>query len=380
MAPNRVLFIDGDQWEPFGQFAAALGRHGILSDHLTVAPRHWQSRYSQHLEEALFDRTGYLVERIGQDGSGARVAPEHVARWSGPDTLDVQARDDLAHQILDGSGDPPAGLRHARALDPPSAIYDKRAMGELARAVGVPTPTTWEADLGPKQLPAVLKTPVGFGGQGVITVTQPHLWDSAANRLRRHMAGEPFAQEFVGAQMVDVGGVAADGELLVAASYRPIPHPGNPLGPPMALELIDHAQARHCAAELVAATGFHGIFTIDFTLDSSGRALFVDFNPRVFGSWAALQHLGLDIIGGYLYAHGLGGEPARTSLVDGARAHTLGPPPESASLHGWFRRSWQTISAWQPWLGITWSRQARARLLAYAGRQALRLPGQSAKR
>lgn len=383
MASSTVLFIDGDLWEPFGQFAAALAQHGIASDHLTVAPRHWQSRYSQLLERRLYRRTAHHVERTGADGSRARVSPQQVLRWVGPDTLDVQARDDVGHQLLNESARAIPMLHHARALEPPSAIYDKWFMGELARESGVPTPLSWPAEQGPRQLPAVLKVPVGFGGQGVVTVNQREQWDPSVNSLRAHVAGEPFAQEFLGAGMVNVGGVAAGGEIVTAASYRPVPPAGDPLGPPVAIEMLEHAQARHCAEALVAATGFHGIFTIDFVLDTDGRAFFVDFNPRVFGAWAALQQLGVDLIGAYLFAVGIGPRPPRSEHVHGGRARTLGPPPgvpRKGGVHLWLRSSLKTIAMWEPWLGSTWSTQARARLLAYAARQAVRHPRHALRR
>jgi hypothetical protein len=421
----RVLFIDGDMWEPFGQLAAALALHGVASDHLTVPPRHLPGRYSHLLERRLFHHTEAAVLRSGTVSGAAWVNPDRVSELTTSDTVDVQARDDLGYQLLqEGDAEVPP-LQHATALANPAAIYDKWHMTHFAQHHGVSTPHTWRPDdtdtsdsirkildnavFGPGGASSgargtaaggvgagaggtatggtaagsaaardpgpddasvlVVKAPVGFGGQGVALA---HGADQVAGHLRQLRAfpgGEPFLQEYVGTRMVNVGGVAADGEVLLSASYRPIPPIDDPLGPPAAIELIEHQHAISATHRLIEATGFHGIFTLDYVLNSHDEVLFIDFNPRVFGAWAPLQSLGVDILGAYLQLLGIGVGPIPTPTLSGQRARTLSPPPDSGPLRPWWNTSVATISRWQPWLGSKWARQARARMAAYAMRR-----------
>lgn len=365
MPTGRVLFIDGDTWEPFGQMAAALRRHGITSDHLTVPARHWQSRYGQALESTLFDRTANAVSRGRSPWESPSVPAEVVRRWVAADTLDIQARDDLGYQLLNDGYFPL--LHHARSLHPPPNIYDKWSMTALASASTVYTPASWSADAVPGHLDSavtVVKSPVGFGGQGVRLAQGRVEREAAVADLRACGPGEPFVQEFVGRRMVNVGGVAEYGEVLVSAAYRPVPPGDDPLGPPSAVELVSHVQASEAAARLVAATGFHGIFTIDFMLNPHDRALFIDFNPRVFGAWSALQVLGVDILGAYLRTLGLGPGPSPSQAVPGRRASTLSPPPASGPMRAWWGANLRTVAQLQGSLGRAWAWQARARLAA----------------
>lgn len=365
MHSGRVLFIDGDTWEPFGQMAAALRRHGIASDHLTVPPRHWQSRYAQALESTLFARTSHVVRREPGERELASVSADEVATLLAADTLDIQARDDLGHQLLGGDSFPL--LHHARGLQPGARIYDKWFMTRMAAESGIRTPPSWTPDETPGCLDrakTVVKSPVGFGGQGVVIADGRAEREAAIAAVRCAAGGEPFVQEYVGHRMVNVGGVAEHGEILVCAAYTPVPPANDPLGPPSAVELVDHRQASEATTRLIALTGFHGIFTIDFVLDPHDRALFIDFNPRVFGAWSALQVLGVDIRGAYLRTLGLGAGPAPSRATIGRRANTLNPPPASGSLADWATSSMRTVSALRGVLGSAWAWQARARIAA----------------
>jgi hypothetical protein len=378
MPTGRVLFIDGDTWEPFGQMAAALRRHGVTSDHLTVPPRHWQSRYAQALESTLFHRTSHSVRRGRTPREPSSVPAGDVTRWVAEDTLDIQARDDLGYQLLNDASFPL--LHHARSVQPGQQIYDKWFMTNLASQSSVHTPASWTPAAVPGHLDSavtVVKSPVGFGGQGVLLAQGRGEREAAVADLRACGPGEPFVQEFVGRRMVNVAGVAEHGELLVGAAYRPVPPRDDPLGPPSAVELVSHVQASEAAARLVAATGFHGIFTIDFMLDPHDRALFIDFNPRVFGAWSALQVLGVDILGAYLRTLGLGTGPSRSQAGSGRRAGTLGPPPVRGPMRAWWSASSRTVSALQGQLGRSWAWQARARLAALGLRS---LPGRALSR
>lgn len=364
---GRVLFVDGDLWEPFGQLAAALRQHGIVSDHITATPRHWRSRYSQGLEKMLFARTDNSVEREAQPGAPAWVSPEHVARWVTADTLDVQARDDLGHQLLSSPLMHCSPLRHARALARPEQIYDKWAMTTLARRIGVPTPPSWQVAAGPPPAgtTVLLKSRVGFGGQGLEVIRDSREWFMAVDRARR-IGAEPFAQEFVGKRTLNVAGVAQGGQILVAASYETSPPANAPFAPATSIQLIRHDVAMKATGQLLEATGLTGMFCVDFVLKRSGEALFIDLNPRVFGSWAALQGLGFDLIGAYLRTLGIGPGPRWQRRSGASRAMTLVAPPRDGAIGPWLSQRWHTIARQQRWSGRRWALTAQARTVAYA--------------
>lgn len=386
---GRVLFIDGDMWEPFGQLAAALARHGIASDHLTVPPRHWQGRYAHVLERSLFHRTATPVRRAVADGGHAQIDLSDVARYVSPDTIDIQVRDDLGYSLLNQGATGLPGLDQRSQLQPGAAVYDKWVMTQVAAAAEVPVPRTWPVaefvahaltsgdaasidSTGTSSWTAMIKTRVGFGGQGVVRLTQPAQLPAITDTLRQLTGAEPFVQEFLGTEMINVGGVAVHGDVLLAASYRPLPPSDDPHGPPVAITLTAHPQAVESARRLVSAVGYHGMFTIDFVCDAAGRAHFIDFNPRVFGAWAALQSLGVDVLGAYLAMLGVGSRTQPMPLPVGQRATTLGPPPRMGDLRRWWAGTRATIDAWRPWLGRRWATQARARAAGLATRELTR--------
>ena len=364
---GRVLFVDGDLWEPFGQLAAALRPFGIASDHITAKPRNWRGWVSQRLEQVLFERTANEVQRGLGDGGPARVDPHRVAAWITAETLDVQARDDLGALLLTDPLTVATPLCHTTALRQPAAIYDKWAITRLAQMCGVPVPLTWRThDDPPVNGPVILKSPVGFGGQGTVLVTDEQQWPSAVAKVHELGWGEPFAQQYVGTRTINVAGVAVRGYLLLAACYEQLPRPDDPFGPAVNIRLTTHEGALDAAARLVEATGFHGMFCIDFVRDESDRALFIDFNPRVFGSWGALQELGYDFVGAYLHTLGIGPGPRWRRTYGASQASTLGAPPAAGSLGRWLTTRWATIRQQQPYAGAGWARTTRARTLALA--------------
>jgi hypothetical protein len=102
-------------------------------------------------------------------------------------------------------------------------------------------------------------------------------------------------------------------------------------------------------------------------MDDPDAPRLIDVNPRVFGSWALVQQLGVDLLGHYLHALGLGARPADSSAPIGASAEQMVYPcPDGASfaeIREWRSDSLRVVRERRPVLGARWSRVMRARIM-----------------
>jgi hypothetical protein len=114
-----------------------------------------------------------------------------------------------------------------------------------------------------------------------------------------------FAQEFVPGKVASVGGVSRGGEIVGIVSYESRPADRNPLGPAAQVRLIDLPAAVAFTRTIIGALGYTGMFGLDFVDADQPRPLLVDFNPRVFGSWAGVQRAGVDLVSQYIAAYDL---------------------------------------------------------------------------
>jgi hypothetical protein len=115
--------------------------------------------------------------------------------------------------------------------------------------------------------------------------------------------------------------------------------------------------AMEATERLLGALGYTGMFCLDFVGAEVGGPLLVDLNPRVFGSWAALQRAGVDLVTAYMYAHDLHPTaPALNGARDGWWATApfngyLGKVGEAPTLDVAELRSFQRFLGWR-WLTV----------------------------
>ena len=102
-------------------------------------------------------------------------------------------------------------------------LVDKWVQGEWAERAGVPTPRAWQEPVA-EQYPVVVKTRVGFGGNGVRVVHDHDALAEAWADLTGPDGQPPFLQERL-TPSLHTGGVALDGEALINVAYdgRPAP-------------------------------------------------------------------------------------------------------------------------------------------------------------
>jgi predicted ATP-grasp superfamily ATP-dependent carboligase len=185
---------------------------------------------------------------------------------------------------------------------------DKQALQRVAAEVGVPPPrgiacsTASEArsaavELG---LPVAVKPSRSFlrAGDALRQESIRIVADLAAVEAAVAAVELPCTvQEFLrGARVVSCGGVRADGRLVAAGFCRYSrtwpPPAGNAslavtIAPPD--DLVDRVE------QLVARTGWEGIFEVELLETPDGRFRAIDLNPRVFGQMSLIIQAGLNL-------------------------------------------------------------------------------------
>jgi hypothetical protein len=138
---------------------------------------------------------------------------------------------------------------------------------------------------------------------------------------------------------------------------------------------LDDPETLDQTAQLLGALKYTGAFCLDFVRAADGQPLLIDVNARIFGSWAALQAAGLDLVGAYAYAWGLSAESPTGAVHVGWRLPVL-PPDLSlggpGSLAAVLSASLAGVARGARVLGPRWAVAAGARLLAAAVLQAAR--------
>ena len=186
-------------------------------------------------------------------------------------------------------------------------------------------------------------------------------------------AGETYlVQEFHDAPAVAVAGVAADGHALQAMAYRIRTNPRRPFGFGYGITVVEEPAAMDVAGQVLQLLGVRGPFALDLVPDAAGRWQVVDLNLRIWGSWTACQAAGMDVIGSYLAALGLGPQPKPTTARAGAQVPLLRTPPLDVSTPAqrmrWLRRDLRLIKQWSAWEGSDWAGLARRRAVGWAVR------------
>jgi hypothetical protein len=337
-ADARVVLLDPAGWGSFATWGAALHHRGLQV--LRVAD---SGRGVLGAAYRLRDRW-LLGSPPVQTGAPVAITRALMDELLAPPTVDLHCSEDLLPAIgavtTLPSGGPigrvPAALWHL--------LGDKLAMTEFAEGLGLAVPrTTAEHD---GTFPYVVKCKSGSAGGGVRLVNDQSELESARCELDPDHEGALFYQEPFTAAVVNAGGVARDGRLLVSAVYLAKPSPDDPLGPPEVFEILDLPGLQDELERLIEALGYTGIFCVDYVMTDDGRWGMVDVNSRAFGGWLALQVAGLDFLGAYLSLFDLGPEPRGQAL------------PVGLELDDRLRLR-QGIEAFGP-LGAEWWRSLRA--------------------
>jgi hypothetical protein len=321
--PPVVIFADREPWESFAQFAAALRRRGIRVERLTARDRPPVRRVNDLLQRSIFPR----IRPVLRFTDGGRLLLGDLPAHLPPGIRAWEAVDAVAASVV-GSG-----MLPPRTPEPAveALLFDKLAMTRHAAGQGIPVPGSWAAeDDHPLRPPFLVKPRLGSGGEGVEVVTSEEDAARIRRRARAH-AGVLMVQEWAPGELLHVGGVARGGSVVQAACYRAVGRPSAAFGPSTEVLTLDDPETLEQTATLMRSLGYTGAFCLDLVRDAAGTALLVDVNARIFGSWAVMQAAGMDVVGAYLWAHGLSAAPPSGAVPAGRRLRIL---PPDMSLRG----------------------------------------------
>ena len=185
--------------------------------------------------------------------------------------------------------------------DPSRAARDKRWVSALVAAAGVAVPderdigvASSDAELGALGMPVVVKGIRGRGGNATRIVASCDEARSAVKALAGR--GIPaFLQRHVRGATYLAGGVFDAGTpLRWYAGVKRVQFPAR-TGPAAVIESVHDAALDDAARRAIAATGVSGLASADFIRDSDGRYLFLELNPRPWGSLTAAADAGVDM-------------------------------------------------------------------------------------
>jgi hypothetical protein len=183
-------------------------------------------------------------------------------------------------------------------------LGSKRLLSEHVAARGVATPAhrrvrsarEVRAAIDTLGLPVVVKGDRGRGGANTYIVDTLSAAVAKVDAIQRNGA-ECFLQRYVTGRTYLVGGVFHEGcPVRLYAAEKLAQHPSR-TGPGTRLRSVIHGALLEPALAVVRALCWTGIASVDFIRDARGRFLFLELNPRPWGSIAAAAEASVDLFG-----------------------------------------------------------------------------------
>ncbi|MCA0331913.1 MAG: hypothetical protein LCI03_18725 [Actinobacteria bacterium] len=363
-AGPHVVVVDSYTWQGLADLAGGLRSRGVGVSRITGHPTSARARLLQWIESWVHGPTVAAVDGGVLTGRSVRIDVDRLEALLPPGTVDIQTQEDILALLIRAGARGVADVR-GRVRDgvDPQVLVDKWVQAEVARGAGVPIPRTWE---GPDsdEIPVVVKARLGFGGNGVRIVRAAADLPAAYAAVDAADLGRPFVQQLLH-PAVHTGGVALAGETLVCTAYDGLPSADDPTGPTRVVVAREDDQAVAISRRFLSAVGYTGFFCFDFVRDDDGALYVIDVNSRVFGSWAALQELGFDLLSAYLYVIGAAPRPVQSRGRYGVAAATLRYPcPDTSSraaVRAWRRESLDVVRRRRALLGRRWAAAMRVR-------------------
>lgn len=374
-----VVFLDSYSWQAFTDLAGGLRQRGIRVARVGSRTRSPRVLLMQTIESWVYGRTRGRVDGGVLLGRPAELSLADLRASVPRDAADVQMQEDLIGFGMADAGGPADISRRVRAGVDPRVLVDKWVQGEWAERAGVPTPRTWE-EPSSEEYPVVVKTRVGFGGNGVRVVRDCDALAEAWTELTGPDGQSPFLQECL-TPSLHTGGVALDGETLINVAYDGRPAPDDPTGPPYTVFAVRDAQAVQATERFLAEIGYTGFFCFDWVVDDHGTLKLIDFNSRVFGSWPALQELGFDFLSAYAYVLGAGPRPVTSvGRYDESTTTLRYPCPDTSTreaVERWRDETHEIVRRRRSLLGSRWATVIRIRTALGTARALRKLRGGS---
>ena len=301
-----VIFLDHSGWDCFLQLAGALRRAGARA----VCVR---------LEGGLRQ---YAISRAGYGTTLRADRPRHVRRLAAlarrGRIIDVQLSE--AAVALLGSSSPVTETLSSRSVPGVERrweLLDKLEVSRRLQRAGVAVPPVVEVEIGaPAEVvselagalgyPVLVKRRIDTAGSGVVIAADAAAAVAGAEQLGTAGAGI-FLERFIAGEVVQYTAmVCADGvehgsELCLQVEKAA----DNPLGPSVAVTVLDDEALLDAGRRVVAALGCTGLVNLEFMRDQDGAVHHIDFSARAFGNLATLSIAGPDLIDAYVRSLGL---------------------------------------------------------------------------
>lgn len=245
---------------------------------------------------------------IGRDEAGFQAAIlEACRRYRVDAVFPVSSATALALSRLkkDVGHDSPATFI-CEDYDRISRLADKWQLHEVALELGIPTPRTVllshevfddALELG---LPLVAKPRLAEAAQGLRFVHSRAELEEII-RMPPHAGADPdggsqyILQELVAGEIHNVGGCAQDGTYVSLLTNKPLLERFE-FGGPGIVHITTHVpEVMNHASMLAAHSAWNGPLHFNFILDTHGRYLLIDCNPRVWGSTELAVAAGVNV-------------------------------------------------------------------------------------
>ncbi len=182
-------------------------------------------------------------------------------------------------------------------------VRDRAAVDALIRELDIPVPDRVEVDAGISAqalarvgLPCVVRGTQGYGGSQVRIARNEAEARDAFNELRAISEGRPYLQKFVTGPTLLVGGLFEHGEAeqWFAMQKLEVYPPGT--GPSIRCLSVEAPREVEIAARIFRRLRHHGLGFVEFIRPPSGPPVFIELNPRPWGSVRAAAASGIDFL------------------------------------------------------------------------------------
>lgn len=168
-------------------------------------------------------------------------------------------------------------------------LESKVSSSLLAKECGIAQPRMYDTPQDVGNYPVIFKRDKSFGGSGVY---RPRSREALEKLVAQEQGGKYLIEDFVEGCDYSVDAVRWNG-MFRAACYRSLANRGQ--GPSTERETVDCPELCRIAGKILEYAGYNGVCGIDFRMDRSGQAFFLECNPRFTGGIGTQISSGFDI-------------------------------------------------------------------------------------
>jgi len=169
-------------------------------------------------------------------------------------------------------------------------LDSKVRSSRLAAELGIPQPRMYDGPDGPVPGKTIFKRDRSFGGSGVY---RPKTRESLIRLMEHEPGSEWLIEDFVEGFDVSVDCVRSD-NFFRAQCYETLSR-AQGQGPAVERRIVERPDIVEYARRVLDYVGYEGVCGFDFRVDLSGKALFLECNPRFTGGIRTQIDSGFDI-------------------------------------------------------------------------------------